>query len=60
METAKNTGAVYAFALTALCVIAITILAIADKSIPDVLSGIALVSGGVGGGALVPKGTNNG
>lgn len=55
MSTIKENGAVLAFALAALCVIGIIILAAMDKSIPDVLSGLALVAGGGGAGIATTK-----
>jgi hypothetical protein len=48
-------GDVAAFALAALVVIALTILAALHATIPDVLTTIALVASGAGAGATVPR-----
>lgn len=41
--------------LAALCVVAITILAALGADIPEVLSTVALVAAGAGGGAALPR-----
>lgn len=44
-----------AFILTALCVVAITILAALAVPIPDALVTIAFVTVGIGGGVALPR-----
>lgn len=55
MKLTRIRGDVAAFALVALCVVAVTVLAALGQSIPDVLITIALVAVGAGGGASVPR-----
>lgn len=44
-----------AFILTALCVVAITLLAALGLTVPDALVTIAFVSVGIGGGVALPR-----
>ena len=45
-----------AFALVALCVVAIVILSIVGQPIPEVLSTVALIAVGAATGASIPRG----